>query len=72
MIKSKNQAQRIQEKRVARGKPGHSRAVRRFLKATCGDLNDLDNYNRYLTMKSQLPHIDNFPTRYAAEFNLEI
>ena len=66
MIKTLEQAARIQMKRVKRGQFGHSKAVRRFLKRglQIGDIHNkplklskLDDYNKYLEGKDFLPHL---------------
>lgn len=56
MITSIEQATTVQQRRVAKGKEGHSKAVRTFLKRNL-NLTNLDDYNAYLMLKSSLPSL---------------
>lgn len=57
MIKTIEQARTVQEKRVAKGKQGHSKAVRAFLKRNL-NLQKLEDYNAYLMLKQSLPSLE--------------
>jgi len=59
MIKSFEQAQKVQARRVLRGQIGHSKAVRRYIKRD-KNLRFVDDYEMYLTDKWALPHMGNF------------
>lgn len=55
MITTIEQAKRVQEKRVANGKQGYSKAVRAFCKRNLDLPKDL---NAYLMLKSSLPSLE--------------
>lgn len=57
MIKTIEQAKQVQLQRVAKGKQGHSKAVRTFCKRGL-DLKSLNDINKYLKLKFSLPHLD--------------
>jgi len=60
MITTIEQATKVQTLRVAKGKQGHSKAVRLFCKRGL-NLQNLEDYNKYLQLKQSLPSIDISP-----------
>lgn len=62
MITTIEQARQVQEKRVANGKQGYSKAVRSFLKRNL-NLEKLEDYNAYLMLKQSLPSLEIKPKK---------
>lgn len=60
MITTIEQARKVQTIRVAKGKQGHSKAVRLFCKRNL-DLRNLADYNAYLLLKESLPSLPIHP-----------
>lgn len=57
MIKTIEQARKVQERRITNGKQGYSKAVRAFCKRNL-NLQNLDDYNAYLMLKNNLPSLE--------------
>jgi len=57
MVKSMEQAAAIQSRRVAAGKKGHTRAVRRYFHRLTKDWYGVNE------MKQSVPYIDPFPSK---------
>ncbi len=61
MVKNAKQAIAIQSRRIAAGKKGHARAVRRFMKRESLSANNVIDWYAYNDLRQSIPFIDPFP-----------